>query len=354
MLACSARSIGQSTNRKPITAHAAVAACLFAILIRLPLLLARGPLAVGSLADWQKCGAGVGCSRRDLEEEVSGCCIKTNLTRASFLSFYLTAIHAPRLFPSSSFLLSVSDCPNLFFFFSHAMIGRRRGRVIKPRSLSVDRQHRFGLKRVQGGGGEAAIITRPCKCPGSRLPPPPPPSPSSSRRPRPPTVSECRSLGAPLAGGDGSGGDSDGVRAAADRMAGVTAVAVAKRRLSLLLLAAAAAVSDAAAVIAATESRFRRRRPPRALEASVCRTGAPFSDLQCRGKHQVAMRRTEDKNGLARCSQCRRRRRRWSVINLCRRRRPQLSASPTRSRSLALPVSLSLPLSLSGGPHSLS
>ena len=78
---------------------------------------------------------------------------------SGFFSFYLTAIHAPRLFPSSSFLLSVSDCPNLFFF-SHAMIGRRRGRVIKPRSHSVDRQHRFGLKRVQGGGGEEAIITR--------------------------------------------------------------------------------------------------------------------------------------------------------------------------------------------------
>ena len=171
-------------------------------------------------------------------------------------------------------------------FFSHAMIGRRRRRwrVIKLRSRSVDRQHRFGLKR-DSGVGEAILM-----CWGSPLPPPP----SSSRRPRPPNVSECRSPEVPLAGGGGGGG-SVGVGAtgaAADRLMTKMKGAVAMSR---WLLAADASV--AAVVAAATGSRFRRRPPPRALGASVCRTGAAFSDLQSRGKHEAAARSTEATDG---------------------------------------------------------
>ena len=165
-------------------------------------------------------------------------------------------------------------------FFSHAMIGRRRRRwrVIKLRSRSVDRQHRFGLKR-DSGVGEAILM-----CSGSPLPPPP----SSSRRPRPPNVSECRSPEVPLAGGGGGGG-SVGVGAtgaAADRLMTMDAML----RWSL-------AASLAAVVSAATGSRFRRRPPARALGASVCRTGAAFSDLQSRGKHEAAARSTEATDG---------------------------------------------------------
>ena len=55
------------------------------------------------------------------------------------------------------------------------------------------------------------------------------------------------------------------------------------RRRRSLLTVAASWVAAAAVVAAATESRFRRRRPQRALGASARRTGAAFSDLQCRG-----------------------------------------------------------------------
>ena len=57
------------------------------------------------------------------------------------------------------------------------------------------------------------------------------------------------------------------------------------------------AASLAAVVSAATGSRFRRRPPARALGASVCRTGAAFSDLQSRGKHEAAARSTEATDG---------------------------------------------------------
>ena len=224
--------------------------------------------------------AGVGCSKRYSQEEGSGCCIKTNLTWASLLS------HSNSRTPFVCFLpCLLAIVLRLSNFFSHAMIGRRRRRwrVIKLRSRSVDRQHRFGLKRDSGGVGEAILM-----CWGSPLPPPP----SSSRRPRPPNVSECRSPEVPLAGGGGGGG-SVGVcatAAAADRL--TMTIGVMSRR-----LLAAAAASVAAVGSAATGSRFRRRPPARALGASVCRTGAAFSDLQSRGKHEAAARSTEATDG---------------------------------------------------------
>lgn len=187
------------------------------------------------------------------------------------------------------------------------------------KALSIDRQHRFGLNDGEG----VLLPADPRPGPGSRLLLPPPP-PSSSRRPRPTTVSECRSLGVPLADGDDSGDDSNGVCAAADRLTGV---AVATRgmmeRWWRLLLAALAA-----AVIAATESRFRRR-----LQASVCRSAA-FSDLQCRGKHQVAAATVAKKVALS------------SVINLCRR-------TPRRSASLSLSFAVGARTALKIIYHSL-
>lgn len=218
--------------------------------------------------------AGVGL-KRDSEEEVGGCCIKTNSGFLSFLS------HSNSRTPFGCLLLSCYRSPIVqTSFFSHAMIGRRRRRwrVIKPFGRSIDRQHRFGLKRDNDGDG--VILIRP----GSRPRPRPSPSPSSSsRRPRPTNVSECRSPEAPLADDD-VGGDSNGVCAAADRLTGLLLATRRRWTTTVLLLSVlfAGLLDAATAVIAATESRFRRRRrPQRALGASVvCRTTAAFSDLQ--------------------------------------------------------------------------